>query len=93
MEKYSGSNARICLLRLLDTPDDHVRRALLGDLIVSWVPGQRDGEKMSMVDMQLTSVVSVVKNERNRIVCATLFFCGMLQCMTHVRTRNAFFFG
>ena len=46
------------MLRLLDAPDDHVRRPLLGDLIVSWVPGLRDGGRMSMTDMQLTSVVS-----------------------------------
>ena len=58
IQKYSGDNARICLLRLLDAPDDHVRRPLLGDLIVSWVPGLRDGGRMSMTDMQLTSVVS-----------------------------------
>ena len=54
IQKYSGDNARICLLRLLDAPDDHVRRPLLGDLIVSWVPGLSG--RMSMTDRQLTSV-------------------------------------
>ena len=54
IQKYSGGNARICLLRLLDAPDDNVRRPLLGDLIVSWVPGLSG--RMSMTDRQLTSV-------------------------------------